>query len=146
MVEWHHRLDGREFEQAPGDGEGQGGMECCTPWGHKELAVTELLNNNDTRCNSTPGFSISVACLNPMCLSTFLCFLHCLPCISPCSQTSSFFSILLLRSVPPLSPLTDSSAHKTMPPKSQPPTPTEGNIKCLWPILLSEANFYNRSK
>ena len=57
-----------------------------------------------------------------------------------------FFSILLLRSVPPLSPLTDSPAHKTLPPKSQRPTPTEGNSKCLWPILLSKANFYNRNK
>ena len=35
-VEWHHRLDGREFEQAPGDGEGQGSLVCCSPWGHKE--------------------------------------------------------------------------------------------------------------
>ena len=33
---WHHQLDGREFEQAPGDGEGQGGLVCCSPWGHKE--------------------------------------------------------------------------------------------------------------
>ena len=36
MVEWHHQLDGCEFEQASGDGEGQGGLVCCSPWGHKE--------------------------------------------------------------------------------------------------------------
>ena len=36
MVGWHHRLNGHEFEQAPGDGKGQGGLECCSPWGHKE--------------------------------------------------------------------------------------------------------------
>ena len=32
MVEWHHQLNGHEFEQAPGDGEGQGSLECCSPW------------------------------------------------------------------------------------------------------------------
>ena len=42
MVGWHHRLDGHEFEQAPGVGDGQGGLACCSPWGHKELDLTEL--------------------------------------------------------------------------------------------------------
>ena len=46
MVGWHHRLDGHEFEQAPGVGDGQGGLACCSPWGHKELDNTEQLNNN----------------------------------------------------------------------------------------------------
>ena len=45
MVGWHHRLNGHEFEQAPGDGEGQGSQACCTPWGHKELDMTEQLKN-----------------------------------------------------------------------------------------------------
>ena len=36
MVGWHHWLNGCEFEQAPGDGEGQGRLACCRPWGHKE--------------------------------------------------------------------------------------------------------------
>ena len=36
MVGWHHWLNGHEFEQAPGDGEGQGSLACCSPWGHKE--------------------------------------------------------------------------------------------------------------
>ena len=44
MVGWHHRLDGHEFEQAPGVGDGQGGLECCSPWGCKELDMTEWLN------------------------------------------------------------------------------------------------------
>ena len=44
MVGWHHRLDGPEFERAPGDGEGQGGLVCCCPWGHKESDMTERLN------------------------------------------------------------------------------------------------------
>ena len=46
MVGWHHRLDGHEFEQAPGDGEGQGSLVCFSPWGHKELDMTEQVNNN----------------------------------------------------------------------------------------------------
>ena len=40
-VGWHHRLNGREFEQAPGHGEGQGGLACCSPWGPKESDTTE---------------------------------------------------------------------------------------------------------
>ena len=35
IVGWHHRLDGHEFEQAPGDGEGQGSLACYSPWGRK---------------------------------------------------------------------------------------------------------------
>ena len=48
MVGWHHRLNGHEFEQAPGDGEGQGSLVCCGPWGRKELDTSERLNNTDT--------------------------------------------------------------------------------------------------
>ena len=44
MVGWHHRLNGDEFEQAPGVGDGQGSLECCSPWGHKMLDMTEFLN------------------------------------------------------------------------------------------------------
>ena len=40
MVGWHHWLNGHEFEQAPGDGEGQGSLACCSPWGHKESDIT----------------------------------------------------------------------------------------------------------
>ena len=43
MVGWHHPLNGREFEQALGVSEGQGGLACCTPWGRKELVATERL-------------------------------------------------------------------------------------------------------
>ena len=45
MVGWHHWLNGHEFEQTPGDGEGQGSLVCCRQWGHKELDMTEQLNN-----------------------------------------------------------------------------------------------------
>ena len=40
-VGWHHRLKGPEFEQSQGDGEGQGSLMCCSPWGCKELGTTE---------------------------------------------------------------------------------------------------------
>ena len=41
MVGWHPCLNGHEFEKAPGDAEGQGGLVCCSPWGHKESNTTE---------------------------------------------------------------------------------------------------------
>ena len=44
MIEWHHQFNGHEFEQAPGVGEGQGGLVCCDSWGCKELDTTEQLN------------------------------------------------------------------------------------------------------
>ena len=42
----HHQLNGHESEQTPGDGEGQGSLACCSPWGRKELDTTERLQNN----------------------------------------------------------------------------------------------------
>ena len=44
MVERHHRLNGHEFDQALGDGEGQGSLACGSPWGRKELDTTEQLS------------------------------------------------------------------------------------------------------
>jgi len=44
MVGWHHRLDGHEFESAAGIVDGQGSLTCCSPWGRKELDMTEQLN------------------------------------------------------------------------------------------------------
>ena len=44
MVGWHHQLDGHEFQQAPGVGDSQGSLGCCSPWGHRELETTERLN------------------------------------------------------------------------------------------------------
>ena len=47
MVGCHHQLNGHEFGQTLGDGEGQGALACCSPWGHKESEMTEKLNNNN---------------------------------------------------------------------------------------------------
>ena len=44
MVGWHHQLDGHEFEQALGVGDGQGSLACCSPWGRTESDMTEQLN------------------------------------------------------------------------------------------------------
>ena len=57
MVGWHHQLDGHEFEQAPGVGNGQGSLACCSPWGCKELDMTEQLNNSNM-INNLAGLSV----------------------------------------------------------------------------------------
>ena len=48
MVGSYHQLNGHEFEQTLGDGEGQGNLVCCSPWGHKESDTTEWVNNNNS--------------------------------------------------------------------------------------------------
>ena len=60
LVGWHHRLKGHEFEQAPGDGDGQGSLVCCSPWGYKELEMTEGLNNNQNYIITTEGYGIII--------------------------------------------------------------------------------------
>ena len=49
MVGWHHQCNGHELGQSLGDGEGQGGLVCCSPWGCKELDSTGRLNNKKKR-------------------------------------------------------------------------------------------------
>ena len=48
MVGWYCQLNRHEFEQAPGVGDGQGILECCSPWGHKDLDTTERLTTTTT--------------------------------------------------------------------------------------------------
>ena len=54
MVGWHHWLDGHESEQALGDSEARGSLLCYSPWGHKELDMTQWLNNNRTTSEAWP--------------------------------------------------------------------------------------------
>ena len=54
MVVWHRQLNGHQFGQTRGDDEGQGGLVCCSPWGCKELDMTEQLNNNNEFTNLIP--------------------------------------------------------------------------------------------
>ena len=56
MVGWHHRLNRREFEQAPGYGDGQGGLASCSPWGRKESDMSERRNNSN-KANSCASYS-----------------------------------------------------------------------------------------
>ena len=55
MAGWHHRLDGHKFEQAPGVRDGQGGLACCSPWGHQQSDMTELnWTLGDSGCYNAP--------------------------------------------------------------------------------------------
>ena len=47
MVGWHYGLNGHEFEQAPGDGKGQGSLACCSPWGCQESSTAGQLTKNN---------------------------------------------------------------------------------------------------
>ena len=62
MVGWHHQLNGHEFEQAPGDNEGQGSLACCSLWGRKESDTSEQLKNSN---NKTPQGALSTLELLP---------------------------------------------------------------------------------
>ena len=60
MVGWHHQLDEHQFVQTLGDGEIQGSLVCCSPWGHKESDRAEQLNNNN-KLMGTDIFSVETA-------------------------------------------------------------------------------------
>ena len=61
MVGWYHRLKGHEFEQTLGDSDGEGSLTCCSPWDHKEKAMTyqlkscRSLNNQCCKKDTQPG-------------------------------------------------------------------------------------------
>ena len=57
MMGWHHRLNVHEFEQTLEDGERQGSLVCCSPWGRKELDMAERLNN-ESNLGSCPDVNI----------------------------------------------------------------------------------------
>ena len=58
MVRWHHQLNGHEFVQAPGDSEEQGSLVHCGPRGHKELDMTERLDNNSNKSRDVHHLSL----------------------------------------------------------------------------------------
>ena len=60
MVGWHCWLDGHEFEQAMGVGDGQGSLVCCSPWGLKESDRTEQLNNNKASTQQSKSNSVGL--------------------------------------------------------------------------------------
>ena len=55
MVGWHHRLNGHEPKQTPGDNEGQGILACCSPWSRKESDMTQQMDNNNSRNQKVRG-------------------------------------------------------------------------------------------
>ena len=90
MVGWHHRLNGHEFEQALGVGEGQGSLAWCSSWGRKEMDMTELLNSK----NHVYGDK-SVVFLWPIILLSWsphpylVCFRVLLSCVHLLAKTDS---------------------------------------------------------
>ena len=77
MIGWHHRLNRHKFEQAPGDGEGQGSLANCSSWGRKKSDATEHLNKNQ----SSGWWKCSQGPLLLKCLYTSWLFLAALPCL-----------------------------------------------------------------
>ena len=60
MAGWHHWLDGFEFEQSLGVGNGQGSLVCCSPWGHKESDTTKWLNWTDLFKEFTSKYAVTI--------------------------------------------------------------------------------------
>ena len=60
MVGWHHQFNGHKFEQAPGNGDGQGSLACCSPWGCKESDTTEQLNNSKNTTTFPKNFASKI--------------------------------------------------------------------------------------
>ena len=75
MVGWHHRLNGHEFEQVPGDGEGQRSLGCCSSWGCKESDMIERLNNNKKLNKELQSVCVCVCVC--VCIVTQLCLALC---------------------------------------------------------------------
>ena len=72
MVGWHHQLNGLEFEQTSGDGDGQGSLACCSLWGHKEMntTATEL---NSTGQHVLVYIYFTLWIMIPYCVIYFVC-------------------------------------------------------------------------
>ena len=76
MVGWYHRLNGHEFEQALCDGEGQGSLACCSPWGYKESDTTEWLNNKYTVTYASRLLNCVLNLICPILYSVSITILH----------------------------------------------------------------------
>ena len=103
MVGWHHQLDGHESEQAPGVGDGQGSLACCSPWSRKESDMTEWLNWTELKIlkphqwrSITVLLSLSPRVCSDSCLLSWWCYLT----ISSFAASFSF----CLQSFPELEP------------------------------------------
>ena len=72
MVGWHHRLNGHEFEQALGDGKGQGSLVCCSPWGWQRVGL-DLATEQDRRGESCFWWFYGVSSVNQASVKGWLC-------------------------------------------------------------------------
>ena len=97
----HHWLNGHEFEQAPGDSEGQGSLACCSPWGHKESDMTEQLNKNISH-SWCPRFRLSVMIGRCSCYCS--CWVFWVSSLMDRVNLRSFFSATLYHTISPQSP------------------------------------------
>ena len=100
MVLWHHQLDGHEFEQALGVGDGQGSLARCSPWGHKESDTAEQLNSNKAR-HVESRFPDQVSNLHPLQWKWSLN--HCTTKVAPREGKLHVISLQPLLECPPLS-------------------------------------------
>ena len=89
MVRQHHRLNGHESEQTPGDSEGQGSLVCCSPWGGRESDTTECLNNDNNVKKKCKG---EWTCPSPA--PNFLMISHCPKLKSQTLSLTPWFSLI----------------------------------------------------
>ena len=94
MVGWHHQLNGHEFEQALGVGDGQGSLACCSPWGHKELDTTKKLNWTEGEMEKRVYMKEMVLCCLDSYKTTKSPALQLLD--SPASQKATVTAVLVL--------------------------------------------------
>ena len=73
MAGWNHQFNGHEFEQTPGDSEGQGSLAYCSPWGHEESDMTEQLNGNSNTEMCSQSFSSPISTAGPRLNGARLC-------------------------------------------------------------------------
>ena len=92
---WHHWLDGHEFEQAPGVGDGHGSLACCSPWCRKESAMTEHLNWLSTSWEALePHYTVFVIWNEVAQLCPTLC--NTMDCSLPGSSIHAAFQVRIL--------------------------------------------------
>ena len=157
MVGWHHWCNGHEFEQAPGDGEGQGSLLFCSPRGHKESDTTDWLNNKASysgRRHSHPHDQEKKCLKQPcavLCLVTQPCPTLCDP--MDCSLPGSSIRILQARileqvamlssrgSLQPRSPSLWADSLPAEPPGKPKNTGVDSFILLQWIFLTQESNW-----
>ena len=91
MVRWHHWLYEHEFEKAPGINDGQGSLACCSPWGWKELDITERVNWTEPNWGTSYNWNCAIFVLVYLAY-----FLKIYPCCSKCQNFIIFLGLKLL--------------------------------------------------